>query len=1589
MPIIGDILNTSRKELLDLSTRNRLLSVPLDSKAARIIRIQDELSEQVFRLLVAERTTFSFLPGRAAAKNTAAETLLDNGEDQSEVIGLPQPDDESDPATALPKRHIDSKLQTALTPEGLQRRLLALHNDAKAMIEEQGVNILYLALGLLKWYEADKADTPRYAPLILIPVGLSRKTAAEKFILTWTGDDIEENLSLGNKLKQDFNIELPPFPHEEEFDLAGYCEALTKAISTAQNWEVLPNEQVLGFFSFAKFLMFRDLDAKNWPNPDSLLNQPLITGLLQDGFSQKDSLFPDDAYLDDLIPVSNLDHVVDADSTQTQAIESVRQGASLVIQGPPGTGKSQSITNIISTAVLDGKKVLFVAEKLAALEVVKRRLEKEGLGAICLELHSNKSNKRAVIEEVGKTWKLGRPKASDLEALIPKLELKRNLLNQHVSDLHQKHEPAGLTPFSVIGYLSALSGRGQQAGQQVFDGAEKWTADQYRSHRNVVEELAQRIDQIGLPSKHAWRGVKLEAILQIDLEPLSKQVAQAIADLAKLRDISQSLAASLQQPVPNTLAGVAEQVIIASFVAQAPELDKSVICHDAWNTQLQDLRELVIAGKAFSAANKAVEGKVIEVVWEKDFTEARTQIAAHGKSFFRFFNSKYRAALAELRGGLKSELPRTYAERVELIDSLLTGQVSLRKIRHLETTGTTAFGAAWRKEKSDWNKLAAIADWVAKQTEIGLSASFRAMFVDIQDHAAIGKAVEQLAAERDKSLSALDALLAKLAFDLQVGFGGGDLEQCQLEALSDRLNLWKDSVSLVPVWVNYYVRAQHARNCGFGSLLAVLEAGEAATKDAVDCFDRIYFTQLLREIVRLKPNLAQFDGELHDKHIADFKDFDNERLALAKYRTLVAHYERMPQNNVGVGATGIVRGEMERKRGHRTVRRLLKDAGPVVQAIKPVFMMSPLSVAQFLEPGAVEFDLLVIDEASQVQPVDALGAVARCKQIVVVGDSKQLPPTRFFARLTSDIEEEEDEDGEPTVALAQDIESILGLCRARGLPEKMLRWHYRSRHHSLIAVSNHEFYEDKLFIVPSPHSKVPELGLKFNLVANGVFDSGASGTNRVEAKSVCQAIVEHAIKCPELTLGVAAFSVRQREAILAELELLRRANPQIEAFFASHPTEPFFVKNLENVQGDERDVIFISVGYGKNASGYMAMRFGPLGADGGERRLNVLISRAKRRCHVFTSITSDDIVLERAKGRGVAAFKTFLHYAQTGILTIATNTGLEEDSPFEISVRKAIQSLGYTVDSQVGQAGFFIDLGVRDPQQEGRYLLGVECDGATYHSARSARDRDRLRQGVLEDHGWIIHRVWSTDWFQRPDDQIRKIALVLEKAKLGKTIKPQPTTKPAKPETDVIKREPAPDLDQNSLENLTVPYAEAKFTVPHRVEPHELALRDLAEIVFKIIQIEGPIHEDEVVNRVRDLWGFARAGNRIQGAVAAGINSLVASSRVTTDRRFLFISGAKIMIRNREVTASADLRKPDMIAPAEIQVAILAVIDVGHGAARGEIPVAVARMFGFKNTSQPLRYAIESQISKLEQQKRLAETNGLLQRVTSETRTIG
>jgi hypothetical protein len=496
-------LERARTELLDLSARNRLLNMPRSGKSAKILEVVDERSSEVFRILVQDGRAMTFLPGKAAPGGAGVEA---NEDDQEEIAELAQPEDDGLDERGVANRHADNRLQTRLTPAGLQKRLLDLYYDARTLEEEQGVNILFLALGSLKWVDPTNDKNVRHAPLMLIPVSLERGNAAEKFKLRWRQEDIAANLSLEAFLDRVHGIKLPTFDSNDEFDLAKYIAAVGEAVAAKPGWSTQEDDIVLGFFSFAKFLMYRDLDPTNWPKSAQLSEHGIIKPLVADGFDAGEPLLSEDANLDEHIAPPELLHIVDSDSSQSLAIHEVRKGRNLVIQGPPGTGKSQTIANIVAAAVADGKTVLFVAEKMAALEVVKRRLDNAGVGDACLELHSNKANKRAVLEELRRTWELGPPKGDGAASVNARLAETRGLLNAHAARLHQRTGAPGFTPYQVIGHLTRLRQAGYLPNDLRLDHPEEWSSEQLDERSLLVDELAERVSDTPLSSSCTSRG---------------------------------------------------------------------------------------------------------------------------------------------------------------------------------------------------------------------------------------------------------------------------------------------------------------------------------------------------------------------------------------------------------------------------------------------------------------------------------------------------------------------------------------------------------------------------------------------------------------------------------------------------------------------------------------------------------------------------------------------------------------------------------------------------------------------------------------------------------------------------------------------------------------------------------------------------------------------------------------------------------------------------------------------------------------------------------------------------------------------------
>jgi very-short-patch-repair endonuclease len=1545
-------LAEARRELLETSTRSRLLHTPLGSSRAKIVEIQDELSEQLLRILVREGKTMTFVPSRDDLEDSEMSELLSQPDESSSDDGRPA------------SRHTDRKLQTTLPSSKLQSRLLSIAYDAQLIQSEQGVNVLYLALGFLKWCETQDQETPRYAPLILIPVTLTRQSAGERFTLAYSGDELGTNLSLKERLKEE-RLVLPDLPDVEDLSPNDYTAKVEAAIVGIPHWGVQRDSVVLGFFSFAKLMMYRDLDPDLWPVRDGLRDHPIIGGLLGEGFrSDSNQQIPDDIPVDALIDISTAGHVVDADSSQMLAIEDVRGGGNLVIQGPPGTGKSQTITNLIASAVLSGKRVLFVAEKMAALNVVYENLTRVGLGQMCLQLHSHKAKKKDVLADLAETYQLANYPAGQAATLAAELRNVRDVLNEHVRHIHTPLEPSAKTPFEVFSKLARLEGRGVSPPDFQLSAARNWTSSEMQSRTQVVLKLAQHAGVMGVPNRHPWRGVGLDVILPQDAQRFANRANDLYHSFAELRQAAMALEGTFGMSC-STLGEGAKLVRLGILLAEAPPIDPQSIGSEVWLGHRNEIAELVTHGLTYSNARKRLEKVLVPGAWDADVSEIRRAFTTYGESWFRWLHKDYRTALRQYKSiQLETKVP-PLPQRFEILHVLTSGQNVRMAVQARDAMGASAFGVKWSRENSNWLTLDAIEKWEQRGRKIDLPDGWRTLIGRIRDWQAFVVDIAKLGQILTQIDVGVRDLFRDLVLNIQESLGVDDVGLASLSSLSDRIGAFAAAPQRIHQWAMWRIWSREARAREVGDLVDRLADGRITAVQAGDICEYACYEALSRQAFATYRDLAVFDGRSHGGVVAEFQRLDRECIARSRQQVATQHIRMMPAGSQNVGEIGTLAREWNKRNRHLPLRTLIKSAGRAMQQIKPVWMMSPMSLAQFAEPGAIVFDLVLMDEASQIRPVEALGAVARGRQAVVVGDDKQLPPTSFFDRVAF-------EDSSPPDAeefQVADVESILGLCSAQGFPDRMLRWHYRSQHESLIAVSNLEFYK-RLFIVPSAHSE--DLGLRFRKV-RGVYDRGRTATNRIEAEEVAKAVLDHArryrrcARYPEgMSLCVGTFSVAQRDAILDEVELLRRQHPELEAFFDPNETEEFFVKNLESIQGDERDVVLISVGYGPDADGYFAMGFGPIASQGGERRLNVLISRARRRCEVFSSITSADIDLARATSVGARVLKTFLQYAETGRLDRGDVDGARPvDSDFEEDVGAALSAAGYDVQHQVGVAGFFVDLAIKDPNRPGSYLLGIECDGATYHSSRSARDRDRLREELLATRGWRIHRVWSTDWFRRRQEELQRAIGAIEAARLLGAYVPEvpPVNVPPAEVPRITETQGAGPTRLVHRVVSSVGYVQANFREALAVEPHELRLEKRVPILVRIVEIEGPVHEDEIARRFAAVCGKDRTGTRIQRAVKDGLARATRDGRLHREGPFYTVLPITACDpRDRHSVDSLTIRKADMLPPVEIRTGLLRIVADHIGVEPAAAIVEAARMLGFDHTGQDLKRVIEEQL---------------------------
>lgn len=1722
-------LENLRKRMLDLTARNRLINYR--HTKSNSLRLIDELPNQLTRQLLND-VEMRF---RAVPEPTEQE-LIDYGylrynedtgsierlkrdpsaEEWARTLGLntdfdlPQSGTEVDESA----KHIDKHIQTALYPYELEARLNSLHQKSNSAIEEMGANILYLAFGFLEWYESNHSETPRIAPLFLLPVQLHKGklnslNRTYEYTLNFSGEDIIPNLSLREKLRVDFALALPDLDENTEpEDYFAQVEGML--MPNLKRWRIR-RFGTLTLLNFSKLLMYLDLDPARWPAGKKITDHPVVNQFLA-GYSAEQEpkqdasvSFAEEHSVDDLKDVHrNYPLIDDADSSQHSALIDALDGHNLVIEGPPGTGKSQTITNLIAASIAQGKRVLFVAEKLAALEVVHSRLEKAGLSDFCLELHSHKSQKRQVLDDIAvRMKKRGRYRNSAvLVTEILRYESLKEKLRNHAEKVNLVWGETGKTPHQILTaatrYRSNLSFPPEQLHPENVNRSnttpekQRLLADQVSTFASVYHAVSEQLGDNQDIKTHPWFGVHNTELQVFDANHISELLnhwQQALNDLEAIqprinslfqseasRDLKTiSALASLQQELGKIPQLTGDEVLEPLPLLRGDNLHKSKLCQQLFLEILDDQTWLInTVGQPFTtqehpsqslAAASSVLGETVKPdVTLKQLAEALNRLDA------------LQAPLNELNQiaqGIRTFIPAQAAEQFgctpeglkelktfitlasepgpdiwshsaplfdnELLDKLLPQLAEeLSKLKSLQLTLSGTFsltdlpdaqqvkaldrtlstGGMFRWLKPDWRaarkqvlalsstpqtklaeiqvQLSPLTDYISSiqklqqntefknalghhfqglKTDISLLTRIRQWYAQVRSEYGIGfgrrvslgesllsltatqartirsldeqntpqqllNVLDELEAlkqvftsatplhspqtnlrddknilvnlkssivsaigkctaladqdeltirklcERITRLATLDEKLdrwQKADFDQKI-FGGRlglrtdmdadnsfaikrlddtlalataletsitdiritdcirkrptadtfetlyavneqltqrlDAERHAMEAFSSKVQLvraeWmpdnsdelavclsrnlraSNQIAALQSWLNYARERRNMATRGLSAIALAMEQGHIPTIKATKAFMAGLYDLLARELFQSDPELASFSGHSQSALQQQFAQYDNNLKALqCEQIAWQADQVQIPAGNASGRVSehtelALIQRECSKKTRHIPIRQLMERAGTALINLKPCFMMGPMSVSQYLAPGSIEFDIVIMDEASQIKPEDALGALARGKQLIVVGDPKQLPPTSFFDRMIDDSEED------PTALETSEsiLDATLPIFTAR-----RLRWHYRSQHESLIAFSNQAFYDSDLVLFPSPNKASDDYGVHFTRVQRGAF---VNRRNIEESRIIADAICNHLISRPEESLGVVAMSAEQREQLERALDQLVKENPLYREAMENNAgrLEPLFIKNLENVQGDERDVIFISMTYGpQEPGGRVLQRFGPITGEDGWRRLNVLFTRSKRRMHIFSSMGSNDILIGPTSKRGVKAMRDFLSYCETGILhTTVHETGRPPDSDFEIAVMERLRAAGFDCVPQVGVAGFFIDLAVVDPANPSHYLMGIECDGATYHSAKSVRDRDRLRQAVLERLGWNIRRIWSTDWFKNPDGELAPI--IRELRQLSATTAADAGTRlhATTLVDEVIPNEPAPSAYEHYLQ---------------------------------------------------------------------------------------------------------------------------------------------------------------------------------------------
>ena len=1554
------------RRLLDLSLRNNLLNIRITKNTLQLIPANLSCLEDA----LADGEEFRILHRPADWESPAMD------------FGIYSSIPESDPMVGFINSELSQKRLRFYLPENdLGKALTHLYRSSRTSIEENGANTLYLALGLLKWYETPSSERPRYAPILLLPVEIIRKSAAKGYVIRSREEETMMNITLLEMLRQNFGITisgLDPLPTDESgVNVKLIYSIIRNSIKNQRKWDV-EEQAILGIFSFNKFIMWNDIHN----NANKLVQNKIVSSLINGKIEWEAATEEIDATdMDKQVSPADIVLPIIADSSQLEAIYEAVHDKTFILHGPPGTGKSQTITNIIANALYKGKRVLFVAEKMAALSVVQNRLAAIGLAPFCLEIHSNKTKKSAVISQLKETTEIIRQ--TPPEEFRKEAERLLNLraeLNQYIEALHKEY-PFGVSLYdAIIHYQSVDVESCFDIPQAYLDTLDK---DTFAQWEDAIELLVRTANACGHPYQHPLTGISITEYSSAVKEGSSQLLTGFIDLLTTIRQKLDVFSILLKDtdihPTRKDFQTISH---IIRRILDIPELTPGLLTLPLLNETLNEYREVVVHGRKRDEQRKEIETGFTQEILS---INAKQMLAEWNRVSGQWFLPRY-FGQRKIRKAINVYALKTIeTEDIKpLLHRIIRYQEEAEAVRKYIGQLPSLFGRPGKNE--DWNTIEQIIDDmtslhshllnyakdIAKVSQIkqNLSAQLTEGIQTFRDiHAHSFNELYQLADTLTATEKKLSGMLGISIEELYT-----DSADWITIALS-KARTWKENLDKLKDWYQWLQAYQTLHSLGIGFIATEYKEKNIPTGQLTDSFRKSFYQAAIRYIIAKEPTLELFNGKIFNDIIAKYKQISakfEETTQRELFARLASNIPSFTHEAIQSSEVGILQKNIRNNARGISIRKLFDQIPTLLSRMCPCMLMSPLSVAQFIDTDADKFDLIVFDEASQMPTYEAVGAIARGKNVIIVGDPKQMPPTSFFSVNTIDEDNIE----------MEDLESILDDCLALSIPSKYLLWHYRSKHESLIAFSNSEYYDNKLMTFPSPdniESKVRIVNI------NGYYDKGKSRQNRAEAQAVVDEIARR-LRSEELrkkSIGVVTFSIVQQALIEDLLSDLFIFYPELETL-ALECDEPLFIKNLENVQGDERDVILFSVGYGPDAEGRVSMNFGPLNRAGGERRLNVAVSRARYEMIIYSTLRSDMIDLNRTSSIGVAGLKRFLEYAEKGTRSTISSVPRqlsEATASIETIIADRLRSLGYTVHTDIGCSGYKIDIGIVDTENTSNYQLGIICDGKNYKRTKTARDREIVQNNVLKALGWNIYRIWTMDWWEKPDEVMATIQEAIARKKSSKVgsmtaagtgsaptevAEPAPAAQITNNEHSfVLKASPATPEKQTasvlSTQNrIEQKYKFAKIT-PYSYSPEDFFFTDSYSILLsqirKIMESEAPISKSLLCKKILSEWGISRLGTRVEAQIETALDTL--NIYRTEYEGLVFCWNDKEQCASYSVYRPVSDREATDIPPEEIANAIRQLLTDSISLPAADLIKACAQLFGFARMGSNIDAAMQ------------------------------